>query len=122
VLAREYAHTIIPIVMGYVVAHYWSLLVLVGQVTVIRLSDPLGTDADWLGTADRGIDPTLAGTTLVAVIQVTAVVLGHVLGVILAHDRAVRLLPRGRAVVGQIPLLVLMVAYTVGGLSLLFGS
>jgi hypothetical protein len=34
----------------------------------------------------------------------------------------VRLLPRGRAVVGQIPLLVLMVAYTVGGLSLLFGS
>ncbi len=122
VLAREYAHTIIPIVMGYVVAHYWSLLVLVGQVTLIRLSDPLGTGADWLGTADRGINPTLADTTLVAVIQVTAVVLGHVLGVILAHDRAVRLLPRGRAVVGQIPLLALMVAYTVGGLSLLFGS
>ena len=121
-LAREYAHTIVPIVMGYVIAHYWSLLVLVGQVTVIRLSDPLGTGADWLGTADRGIDPTLAGTTLVAVIQVTAVVTGHVLGVVLAHDRAVRLLPRGRAVVGQIPLLVLMVAYTVGGLSLLFAS
>ena len=115
-LAREYAHTIVPIVMGYVVAHYWSLLVLVGQVTVVRLSDPLGTGADWLGTADRGIDPTLADTTLVAVIQVTAVVTGHVLGVVLAHDRAVRLLPRGRAVVGQVPLLVLMVAYTVGGL------
>jgi hypothetical protein len=122
VLAREYAHTIIPIVMGYLIAHYWSLLVLVGQVTVIRLSDPLGTGANWLGTADRGIDPTLAGTTLVAVIQVTAIVLGHVLAVVLAHDRAVRLLPPGGAVVGQIPLLVLMVAYTVGGLSLLFGS
>jgi hypothetical protein len=122
VLARQYGHTIIPIVMGYVVAHYWSLLVLVGQVTVIRLSDPLGTGADWLGTADRGINPTLADTTLVAIIQVSAVVTGHVLGVVLAHDRAVRLLPRGRAVVGQIPLLVLMVAYTVGGLSLLFGA
>ena len=121
-LGREYAHTIIPIVMGYVVAHYWSLLVLIGQSTVIRLSDPLGTGADWLGTADRGIDPTLADADLVAVIQVSAVVLGHVLGVILAHDRAVRLLPHGRAVAGQVPLLVLMVAYTVGGLSLLFAT
>ncbi len=121
-LAREYAHTIIPIVMGYVVAHYWSLLVLIGQTTVIRLSDPLGTGADWLGTADRGIDPTLADPDLVAAIQVIAVVVGHVLGVVLAHDRAVRLLPHGRAVAGQVPLLVLMVAYTVGGLSLLFAS
>jgi hypothetical protein len=121
-LSREYAHTIVPIVMGYVVAHYWSLLVLVGQVTLIRLSDPLGTGANWLGTADRGIDPTLADADLVAVIQVSAVVTGHVLGVVLAHDRAVRLLPHGRAVAGQVPLLVLMVAYTVGGLSLLFGS
>jgi hypothetical protein len=58
----------------------------------------------------------------VAVIQVCAVVVGHVLGVVLAHDRAVRLLPHGRAVAGQVPLLVLMVAYTVGGLSLLFAS
>ena len=121
-LSHEYGHTIIPIVMGYVVAHYWSLLVLVGQVTVIRLSDPLGTGANWLGTADLGIDPTLADADLVAVIQVSAVVAGHVLGVVLAHDRAVRLLPHGRAVAGQVPLLVLMVAYTVGGLSLLFGS
>ena len=121
-LGREYAHTIVPIVMGYVVAHYWSLLVLIGQTTVIRLSDPLGTGADWLKTADRGVDPTLADPDLVAVIQVSVVVCGHVLGVILAHDRAVRLLPRGRAVAGQVPLLVLMVAYTVGGLSLLFAT
>jgi hypothetical protein len=121
-VAAQYAHSIVPIVMGYVVAHYWSLLVLVGQQTVIQLSDPLGTGADWLGTGGRGIDPALADPTLVAVLQVTAVVTGHVLGVVLAHDRAVRLLPRRRAVVGQVPLLVLMVAYTVGGLTLLFAA
>jgi len=121
-LSREYAHTVVPIVVGYLVAHYWSLLVLVGQQTVMRLSDPLGTGANWLGTADWAVDPTLADPDLVAVIQVSAVVVGHVLGVVLAHDRAVRLLPHGRAVAGQVPMLLLMVAYTVGGLSLLFGA
>jgi len=118
----ELAHSLVPIVMGYVVAHYWSLLVLIGQQTVIQLSDPLGTGADWLGTGGRGVDTTLADPTLTAVIQVSAVVTGHVLGVVLAHDRAIRLLPPRRAVVGQVPLLVLMVAYTVGGLTLLFAA
>jgi hypothetical protein len=121
-VAAEFAHSLVPIVMGYVVAHYWSLLVLIGQQTVIQLSDPLGTDADWLGTGGRGIDPTLAGPTFTAGLQVTAIVTGHVLGVVLAHDRAVGLLPRRRALVGQLPLLGLMVCYTVGGLSLLFAA
>ncbi|MGZ4593447.1 MAG: hypothetical protein ACXV3C_06250 [Actinomycetes bacterium] len=121
-LAAEFAHSLVPIVAGYFVAHYWSLLVIVGQQSVILLSDPLGTGADWLGTANRGIDSTLAGPTTTAVIQVCAVVLGHVLGVVLAHDRAVALLPRRHAIRGQIPLLVLMVGYTVGGLILLFAS
>lgn len=118
----ELAHSIVPIVIGYVVAHYWSLLVLVGQQTVVQLSDPLGTGADWLGTGGRGVDPSLADPALVALIQVTAVVTGHVLGVVLAHDRAIALLPRRRAVTGQIPLLVLMICYTVGGLTLLFAA
>ena len=47
---------------------------------------------------------------------------GHVLGVVLAHERAVTLFPRRAAVVGQLPLLVLMVVYTCGGLYLLFSS
>jgi hypothetical protein len=121
-VGAELAHSLVPIVMGYVVAHYWSLLVLIGQQTVIQLSDPLGNGSDWLGTGGRGVDITLADPRLVAVLQVAAVVTGHVLGVVLAHDRAVALLPRRRAVVGQVPLLVLMVGYTVGGLTLLFAS
>ena len=119
-VAGELAHSLVPIVMGYVVAHYWSLLVLVGQQTVLQLSDPLGNGSDWLGIGGRGVDTTLADPALVAVLQVSAVVTGHVLGVVLAHDRAVALLPRRRAVAGQVPLLVLMVGYTTGGLLLLF--
>jgi hypothetical protein len=118
----EFAHTLVPIVVGYLVAHYWSLLVLIGQQTVIQLSDPLGNGSNWLGTGGRGIDSRLADPTLVAVLQVCSVVVGHVLGVVLAHDRAVALLPRRNAVLGQLPLLAAMVAYTVGGLSLLFAT
>jgi hypothetical protein len=118
----EFAHTLVPIVMGYVVAHYWSLLVIIGQQTVIQLSDPLGNGSNWLGTGGRGIDSRLADPTLVATLQVCSVVVGHILGVVLAHDRAVSLLPRRNAVLGQLPMLVAMVAYTVGGLTLLFAS
>lgn len=121
-LAAEFAHSLVPIVAGYFVAHYWSLLVIVGQQTLVQLSDPLGTGANLLGTADWTINGTLAGARTTAVLQVVAVVTGHVLGVVLAHDRAVALLPRRHAIRGQLPLLVLMIGYTVGGLTLLFAA
>jgi hypothetical protein len=44
---------------------------------------------------------------------------GHVLGVVAAHDRAVRLFPPARAVAGRPPLLALTVCCTTGGLALL---
>ena len=119
-LASAFAPSLLPIAAGYLVAHYWSLWVFEGTNGLARLSDPLGTGANWLGTA--GIEPSYAliEPTLVATIQVVAIVTGHVLGVVLAHERAVSLFDRRVAVLGQVPLLVLMVCYTVGGLTLLF--
>ena len=55
-------------------------------------------------------------------LKVGAVVVGHVLGVIAAHDRAVRILPRRHQLTGQLSLLVAMVFFTVGGLYLLFAA
>jgi hypothetical protein len=60
--------------------------------------------------------------TAIAAIQVLAVVTGHLLGVVAAHDRAVRLFPRRHAVAGQLPMMLLMIGYTVGGLTLLFAA
>lgn len=121
-LPGAFAHSLVPVAAGYVVAHYWSFLVLEGQNAFIRLSDPLGTGANWLGLSHRAPDVTLVQPRLVALIQVAAIVVGHVLGVILAHDRAVRLFAQRRALVGQLPLLAVMVAYTCGGLLLLFSG
>ncbi len=121
-VATAFAPSLVPIAAGYLVAHYWSLLVYGGQVTLRLLSDPLGTGADWLGTTHLTPNSSLIAPTLTACIQVAAIASGHVVGIVAAHDRALRLFPRRAAVVGQLPLLVLMVGYTVAGLLLLFSS
>jgi hypothetical protein len=120
--AGELAHAIVPIAVGYVVAHYYTLLLLEGQRTLALLSDPLDTGADWLGTAGWTVQAAGTSPAGIAMLQVTVIVVGHVLGTVLAHDRALALFPRRTAVAGQVPLLVLMVAYTVTGLLLLFAG
>jgi hypothetical protein len=121
-LPRLMAHSLVPIGVGYVAAHYLTLLLESGQAYLIFLSDPLVTgDADYLGTADWTVSYFLSlRPSLLATLKVGFVLGGHVLAVIAAHDRAVRLLPEGHRVRGQIAMLVLMVGYTVGGLLLLF--
>lgn len=121
-MPTAFAHSVVPIALGYVVAHYYSLLVLEGQRGLVLLSDPLADGSNWLGLSHRQPDATLLQPTLVATVQVLAIVAGHVVGVVLAHDRAVRLFPRRQAVIGQLPLLALMVTYTCGGLLLLFSA
>ncbi len=117
-----FAHSLVPIAAGYAVAHYFSLLLLDGQATWILASNPFGMDGvDLFGTYGRAVDYTALSTRTIANVQVTAIVLGHVLGVVLAHDRAVRVLGR-RTTLGQVPLVAVMVAFTVGGLSLLLSS
>ncbi|WP_326744039.1 hypothetical protein OG830_08955 [Streptomyces sp. NBC_00121] len=104
-----FAHSLVPIALGYLVAHYFTLFVTEGPHTVMVA---LGTDNP------APPEPPLAPGGI-ATLQVAAIVIGHVLGVVAAHDRSVRLFPPARAVAGQLPLLALMVAYTIGGLTLL---
>ena len=120
-LPNQFAHSVVPIVIGYVVAHYLSYLIEVGQLTLIQLSDPFSTGADYLGTGNWKVDYWLSyHPTLLANVKVLAVVTGHVLGVVAAHDRAIRILPKRHQLTGQLPLLFAMIAFTVGGLYLLF--
>lgn len=118
----EFAHSVVPIAVGYAIAHYISLLLFEGQQVLVLASDPFGTGANLFGTSLWSINYGLVPASAISLIQVGAVVLGHVVGVIAAHDRAVRLF-RGRAAVrGQYPLLAVMVGYTVGGVALLLGA
>jgi hypothetical protein len=121
VAPRRYAGTVVSIVLGYTVAHYVSLLALDGQTTWILASNPFGlAGVDLFGTYGNTVDLTALGPDAIALVQVGAVVAGHVLGVTLAHERALLSARRARAS-DQLPLVVVMVLFTVGGLGLLFG-
>ena len=118
---RLMAGSVVPIVIGYAVAHYLTLLVSEGQRTAILWSDPLGRGWDVFGSAGMGVNNALfAHPTAIALVQVGAIVTGHVVGIVCAHEKAVALLPERAALRGQWPMLVVMVGYTCAGLLLLF--
>lgn len=120
--AWRWVPSLIPIVLAYSVAHYFSLLVFEGQAFLAQLSDPFGEGWDLFGTADDVIDYTVVSADQIAYVQVAAIVIGHVAGVTAAHDRAVELYPERVAARSQYPMLAVMVAYTVGGLLLLLNA
>lgn len=122
-LPALFAHSMVPIVVGYVFAHYFTFLMITGQTTLQQMSDPLSTGANWFGTADMTVNTWIRSQpTLVASLKVVAVVAGHVAGAVAAHDRALVLLPRKHQLTGQLTLLAAMVVFTAGGLYLLFAA
>ena len=118
-VARSFAHTLVPIALAYAVAHYITLILFEGQFMIASISDPLGRGWDLFGTADYRTNFTWLSPTSVWWIQASALVGGHVVGVALAHDRALAVFEGERAVRSQYAMLTLMVALTFGGLSIL---
>ncbi len=88
-LARRFVHTLVPIALAYVVAHYFSLLVYQSQALAYLASDPLGTGSDYFGTATLAINYGVISATQVWYVQVAALLAGHIAGLILAHDKAI---------------------------------
>jgi hypothetical protein len=122
-LPGRLVHCVVPIVVGYMTAHYLSYFVEQGQTTLIQLSDPMVRGDDYLGTANLTVNYWLSGhPTFLATSKVLAIVAGHITGAVAAHDRALKLLPRQHQITGQVGMLLVMVAYTGTGLYLLFGA
>jgi hypothetical protein len=123
-LAVGFAHTLIPIGLAYLTAHYFSLVFFGEQAQfTYLLSDPLGDGSNLFGTASAGIDYSLLSATTIWYIQVGALVAGHVTGLILAHDRAIGVYGDPRAAsISQRWMLLVMVAFTCLGLFLLSQS
>jgi len=121
-LRAGFAHTLIPIALAYLIAHYFSLFVFQEQAQfTYLLSDPLGTaNTDLFGTASGGVDFTILSASAIWYVQVGALVAGHVLGLTLAHDRALVYWKDYRqASRSQYWMLAVMVAFTCFGLYLL---
>lgn len=118
----EFAPTLIPIAIGYTVAHYFSFALFQGQQGILLANDPLILGWNLFGLRDATVNYTLVSTTQISIVQISAIVVGHVVAVVAAHDRAVLILRPAAAVRGQYPLMAVMVAYTAGGIALLAGA
>ncbi|HEX2358469.1 MAG TPA: fenitrothion hydrolase [Solirubrobacterales bacterium] len=120
-LARAFAGTLIPIALAYIVAHYFTLFLYQEQAQfTYLLSDPLGDGSDLFGTLGGGIDYGLISANGVWYVQVGALIVGHVIALTLAHDRALAIYDRVQlASRSQYWMLAVMVGFTCLGLFLL---
>ena len=107
---------LLPIAVGYLIAHYLTYLVIEGQRIVVALSDPFQRGWDLFGTAFYEVSGSWLPPGFVWTVQLAAVVGGHMLGawgghVVAALD-APRDMPAATLRTRQIPLAVVMVALT----------
>ena len=101
--AGVYASTLLPIAAGYVIAHYLTLVIqgvvwLPGLLLDLRLS--VAPELTWI--------PVSA----VWYLSVAAIVGGHIAGIVLAHRLSLLDSP-GRATIAGLPMVALMIGYTI---------
>ena len=119
-LVLDFANTLLPIVLAYHAAHYCTLLIDQGPKILSLLSDPFGFGWDLFGTAQRFRAATIPDLTWTWHAQVLLILAGHISSVVLAHRVALRVFAtRRQALASQLPILLLMVSFTVFGLWIL---
>jgi hypothetical protein len=112
-LSRTFLHTLVPIAFGYMLAHYFSLLVLQGQAMGYLISDPLGRGSDLFGTANFLVNYNLISFAAIWYVQIAAIVAGHVSGLVLSHERGLVAFGSSEAAVrSQYWMLAIMVGFT----------
>jgi hypothetical protein len=111
--ACTFVLTLVPIAVAYHLSHYFSLLLTAGQFIIPLASDPFGFGWDLFGTAKYKVDLAIVSPYVFWYGAVAIIVVGHAIAVFLAHLVAVRRFgSRKEALVSQMPMVALMVAYT----------
>jgi hypothetical protein len=116
-IARVFVLSLVPIALAYHLAHYFTYLLIQGQLAIPLVSDPFGFGWNLFGTAAFVPDFGLVDARVAWYTAVVAIVTGHILAVYVAHVVALREFQERRAVVrSQLVMLVLMVGYTTASL------
>jgi hypothetical protein len=118
-VAFKFAPSLIPIALVYNIAHYFTLILTEGPKMLSQISDPFGVGLNLFGTANWKIN-YVPDTFYVWHIQVGLIVIGHIVAVLISHIIAVKVFEtRKKAIISQLPMLVLMIFYTMFGLWIL---
>ncbi|MEU7588360.1 hypothetical protein AB0A95_18965 [Micromonospora sp. NPDC049230] len=114
VVTTRLTPSLVPVAAGYVIAHYFTLFV----VQVQSLGGAGHGGEGEAAEAGAWVPPLL----LVSLVQVAAVIVGHVAGSVAAHAHAARVLPSARLTRAMVPMLVCMLVITFSGLALLWSA
>jgi hypothetical protein len=111
--ARLFVIALVPIAIGYNIAHYFTYLLTEGQLVLKLASDPFGFGWNLFGTARYHPNYELVGGRFTWYVAVFAIVIGHIFAVYIAHKIALReIADRDKALRSQVPMLLLMIGYT----------
>ena len=112
-VAAYFVFSLLPIALAYHLAHYFSYLLIVGQFMIPLASDPFGLQWDLFGTLGYRVDIAIVGARFVWNASLVSIVVGHMIAVYVAHVLALRIFTdRKQALISQIPMLILMIGYT----------
>jgi len=117
-LALYFGYTLVPIAFVYGLTHYFTLFISQGAQIIRLVSDPFGLGWNLFGTARYQVQAFL-DVELVWHVQVWLILAGHIVSVYLAHLLAMTIGGKRASLVGQLPMLVLMVLLTTLGLWIL---
>ncbi|MCP5107194.1 MAG: 4Fe-4S binding protein [bacterium] len=109
----KFAYGLLPIALFYHIAHNVEHFFMEGQKMVVLVSDPFGYGWDLFGTANMQVTSILSLQTI-WYIQVVMIIIGHVFGIIITHKHSYQIFDsRGAAVKSQIPMIALMIMFSV---------
>nr|HIL76899.1 hypothetical protein [Rhodospirillales bacterium] len=116
-LARVFIFSIVPISIAYHLSHYISLLAIEGQLAIRLISDPFGFGWNLFNTSAYQTDITIINAKFVWYFSIILIVIGHIIAVYVAHMEALRIYAdrsQGRygTLISQIPMIVLIIGYT----------
>ena len=109
----KFAYGLLPIALFYHIAHNVEHFFMEGQKLVVLISDPFGYGWDLFGTAGMQLSPILSLQS-VWYIQVILIIIGHVFGIIITHKHSYQIFEsRSAAIKSQIPMIILMILFSV---------
>jgi polyferredoxin len=115
----NYAYSLLPVALFYHLAHNLMHLLMEGGHIVPMLSDPMGDGSDYIGTASMHLGHLTSEATM-WYMQVGLILTGHIFGIVVAHRTSRRLYAdRSTATRSLIPMLLVMIAISIGGLYLM---
>ena len=109
----RYSYGLIPIALFYHIAHNAEHFVVESRKAVVLASDPFGYGWDLFGTAALQAGPMMSMGTIWS-LQVGLIVIGHVYGIVVSHRQAEQIeAGRGNVIRGQLPMIGLMIGFSV---------